>query len=99
MHKPTVGVDFHFRRFQEGDTSVALQLWDIAGAVALQYCCNIARNCARRGGRARIVSGPPMSSHVLHIMLIVLLLRACVVAMHCELRVSVRVCCCGACAV
>lgn len=32
MHKPTVGVDFHFRRFQEGDTSVALQLWDIAGA-------------------------------------------------------------------
>lgn len=31
QHKPTVGVDFHFRRFEEGGTKVALQLWDIAG--------------------------------------------------------------------
>uniref|UniRef100_A0A7S1GDC3 Ras-related protein Rab n=1 Tax=Bicosoecida sp. CB-2014 TaxID=1486930 RepID=A0A7S1GDC3_9STRA len=31
QHKPTVGVDFHFRRFEESGTKVALQLWDIAG--------------------------------------------------------------------
>ena len=30
-HRPTLGVDFHFRRFEEDGTSVALQLWDIAG--------------------------------------------------------------------
>lgn len=32
QHKPTVGVDFHFRRIDEDGTRVALQLWDIAGA-------------------------------------------------------------------
>lgn len=31
QHKPTVGVDFHFRRIEESGTRVALQLWDIAG--------------------------------------------------------------------
>ena len=31
VHRPTLGVDFHFRRFEEAGTSVALQLWDIAG--------------------------------------------------------------------
>ena len=31
QHKPTVGVDFHFRRIDEDGTRVALQLWDIAG--------------------------------------------------------------------
>lgn len=31
VHRPTLGVDFHFRRFEEGGTGVALQLWDIAG--------------------------------------------------------------------
>ena len=31
VHKPTLGVDFHFRRFEEAGESIALQLWDIAG--------------------------------------------------------------------
>ena len=31
LHKPTIGVDFHFRKFDINGTSVALQLWDIAG--------------------------------------------------------------------
>lgn len=31
MHKPTIGVDFHFRKFEMDGHSVALQLWDIAG--------------------------------------------------------------------
>lgn len=30
-HKPTIGVDFHFRKFEINGVSVALQLWDIAG--------------------------------------------------------------------
>ena len=30
-HKPTIGVDFHFRKFDISGVSVALQLWDIAG--------------------------------------------------------------------
>ena len=30
-HKPTIGVDFHFRKFDINGVSVALQLWDIAG--------------------------------------------------------------------
>ena len=32
LHKPTIGVDFHFRKFELNGASVALQLWDIAGA-------------------------------------------------------------------
>ena len=32
VHKPTIGVDFHFRKFEMQGSSVALQLWDIAGA-------------------------------------------------------------------
>ena len=32
VHKPTIGVDFHFRKFEMSGSSVALQLWDIAGA-------------------------------------------------------------------
>lgn len=39
MHKPTIGVDFHFRKFEiaSGDKSisVALQLWDIAGGARM----------------------------------------------------------------
>jgi Ras-related protein Rab-32 len=31
LHKPTIVVDFHFRKFDVQGTSVALQLWDIAG--------------------------------------------------------------------
>lgn len=31
LHKPTIGVDFHFRKFEMNGASVALQLWDIAG--------------------------------------------------------------------
>jgi len=34
LHKPTIGVDFHFRKFELNGASVALQLWDIAGARA-----------------------------------------------------------------
>lgn len=30
-YKTTVGVDFHFRRVNYRGSSVALQLWDIAG--------------------------------------------------------------------
>ena len=30
-HKPTIGVDFHFRKFDISGVSVALQLLDIAG--------------------------------------------------------------------
>ena len=32
LHRPTIGVDFHFRKFEVNGTQVALQLWDIAGA-------------------------------------------------------------------
>lgn len=31
FHRPTIGVDFHFRKFEVNGTQVALQLWDIAG--------------------------------------------------------------------
>jgi hypothetical protein len=31
VHRPTIGVDFHFRKFDVNGVSVALQLWDIAG--------------------------------------------------------------------
>lgn len=31
LHKPTIGVDFHFRKFEINGNSIALQLWDIAG--------------------------------------------------------------------
>ena len=33
LHKPTIGVDFHFRKFEVNGVSCALQLWDIAGKV------------------------------------------------------------------
>ena len=38
LHKPTIGVDFHFRKFDVQGTSVALQLWDIAGAFRRRAC-------------------------------------------------------------
>lgn len=31
LHQPTIGVDFHFKKFHEDDQDVVLQLWDIAG--------------------------------------------------------------------
>jgi hypothetical protein len=31
VYKPTIGVDFHFRKLTVDGTPVALQLWDIAG--------------------------------------------------------------------
>jgi hypothetical protein len=38
VHKPTIGVDFHFRKFEMQGSSVALQLWDIAGAFRRRAC-------------------------------------------------------------
>lgn len=31
LHKPTVGVDFHFKRVHHDGKTVTLQLWDLAG--------------------------------------------------------------------
>ncbi len=46
VHKPTIGVDFHYRKFDMSGTNVGLQLWDIAGASGYSPLCIPAPQCA-----------------------------------------------------